>query len=147
MQNLKMSRTEIVECAADNPCLYKYNFLYLAIVSLWPIFLVILAFNPPVSSWAFILWALLLVLALPCILAIKVILSPFVIAAAFASFRNGKGAIWLDGNQLHFFDHIISIDEVAYLVRKPKFGLGDFELHMTNGQEISYPDAFVIACY
>jgi hypothetical protein len=90
---------------------------------------------------------MLLVLALPCILAIKVILSPFVIAAAVASFRNGKGVIWLDGNQLHFFDRSISINQVAYLVRKPKYGFGDFELHMTNGQEITYPDAFVIACY
>lgn len=147
MKNLKISRTEIVKLAAKNMCLYRYNYWYLGIVSLAPIFLLILAFSTPQLPSVFMLWTMLLILAIPTIYAIRIIVDEFVITAAIASFRHGKGAIWLVDNQLHFFDRTISIDQVSYLIRKSKYGFGDFELHMTNGQEISYPSAFVMACF
>jgi hypothetical protein len=51
------------------------------------------------------------------------------------------------GDQLHFFDQVVAIEQVDYLARTPKYGFGDFILHMTDGREITFPDAFVIRCF
>jgi hypothetical protein len=147
LETRSYTRADILNLAGRNPCLFRYNFWTLGAATLSPILVIILAFSPPSSMPVFAFWILLLLLAVPLLWLVQAMMIPHPMAAAIVSLRHGKGAIWLAGDQLHFFDQVVAIEQVDYLARTPKYGFGDFILHMTDGREITFPDAFVIRCF
>ena len=147
MADRKFTRADIVALAQHNPCLFRYNFWTFGAVAFAPIPILILIFSPPSTQPFLGLWIMLVALMGPFLWLTQAILIPQPMAGAFASLHHRKPAIWVDGDQLHFFAHVVAMDQIDYLVRKPKYGFGDFELHMVDGREHHYADAFVTASF
>jgi hypothetical protein len=143
----RYTRADLHNFASHNLCLFRYNFAAVGACALAPFVLLIIIFNPPSFMPAMLLWIVFLVIATPLLylLSTAALDPPSPLGVAIASLRHRNGAIWLLNEQLHFFDCVVPIEQVDYLVRKPKYGFGDFELHLIDGRQVSFPDILVVA--